>query len=331
MYNSFKPLLFLLCFALAASAAPLANLVGGFPGWAGVKTMFVFGDSYSRIKYIPNQSPNPSANAVMGLTSPGFPSSNGPNYVAYLVRKYHQSEILTYDLAVGGATITRSLVEPPSVDYLTFEEQVDQYFKPYFTAGQIATWDASSTLFVIWVGINDVRLGYGLIFATESGTYSATTLIDKYFSQVKKLYDAGARNFVFMTVPDVTRAPQYTAMNDAVDSAKLLKYLEAYNTELLERVIYFREKYPATRCFRFDSRKVMDEVLDAPHSYGLTATDSFCEGYLAYHSNTDWESQFISSCGVSVKEYFWLDKVHPTSTVHNQWALRMSDMLINPT
>lgn len=60
-------------------------------------------------------------------------------------------------------------------------------------------------------------------------------------------------------------------------------------------------------------------MLDNPGKFGLSSKvkDTFCATYTVYKPGVVAPQEtFYASCKVKVKMYFWLNKAHPTSTVH---------------
>lgn len=86
-----------------------------------------------------------------------------------------------------------SLVKPYRDDVKSLIDQVKQF------SGSIAKnppWTAEESLFAIWMGVNDVGNSYGQNDAVLLGRIQ-----EDYFKQVEVLYQAGARNFAFLSVP----------------------------------------------------------------------------------------------------------------------------------
>ena len=60
-----------------------------------------------------------------------------------------------------------------------------------------APWNAANTLVSVWMGVNDVGNSWWL----ENYTELVGKIMDSYFGQLQLVYDAGARNFVLLSVP----------------------------------------------------------------------------------------------------------------------------------
>ena len=115
------------------------------------------GDSYTDTGFDTNGA-QPSAGNPLG--NPAYPShtmSGGPNYIDFLTMKYNNSLVLSYNFAMSGATISDNIVAAVSPDIHTFQQQVENYFKPKYSTpgGNNARWSANDAVFLIFIGINE--------------------------------------------------------------------------------------------------------------------------------------------------------------------------------
>jgi hypothetical protein len=152
------------------------------------------GDSLSSIEYDVNGPPPDESNPIGNPPYPGWTTSGGANWVGYLSTEYNQSTVLTHDFAQSGAVVQ------------WVEQQVNEHFLPF--AGRQpdwAPWTANESLFgtlahksnlVTWIGTNDVMQWKDI--------QGQLTLL---FQLQEKLYNAGARNFVYFTIPPFDRSP----------------------------------------------------------------------------------------------------------------------------
>ncbi|KZV94991.1 hypothetical protein EXIGLDRAFT_766583 [Exidia glandulosa HHB12029] len=255
-----------------------------WPGFEHIEDIFIFGDSYSAVGYDARQ-PHPTRSAPLGVELPGITyteSGDTLNWVGYLVKSFTKDghDPLIFDYAVGGDMVAG------------VRRQITRQFLP--SAGQKpewAAWTSELSLFVTWVGINDI--GWG----TEPEEAHA-----ELFELQERLYQNGARNFLFVDVPPVHRFPACTAALQASPSLGD-KYI-AWNTSLNAAVERFRETHSDISAFLFSSFAVFSDVLDNPEAFGLKASDAF-------------------------KSYstVWVDHLHPTSAVHKIFATRISEYL----
>lgn len=101
--------------------------------------------------------------------------------------------MLSYNFASGGATTNASLVAPFATTVLSFIDQVDQFVQ-YIPSGP---WSSGNTLFGVWMGVNDA----GNAWYLSNYTTVLGQIMDSYFTEIQRLYNAGGRNFLFLTVP----------------------------------------------------------------------------------------------------------------------------------
>ena len=79
----------------------------------------------------------------------------------YAATMYNRSHVKTYDLAVGGGTIDRSLVNPVFPTAKTFGDQIENLFLPYYGPhGHHNHWLPSKTLFAVFFGIMDMIIPF---------------------------------------------------------------------------------------------------------------------------------------------------------------------------
>lgn len=121
----------------------------------------------------------------------------GVNWIGLLVSQYNLSTSLSYNFAYGGATTDADLVTPYEPTVLSFVDQVTEFSNSIASHPSTTPWTSENSLFGVWMGVNDVGNTY-----YES---NVTTILDDimvvYFDQLQIMYDAGARNFVLLSVP----------------------------------------------------------------------------------------------------------------------------------
>ncbi|KAJ3284687.1 hypothetical protein HK104_009820 [Borealophlyctis nickersoniae] len=234
--------------------AAIPTMAGAGPPWdlavrAG-RIGFVFGDSYSAVDYnINGPAPNPSN----PIGNPAFPG------VTYLTAKYNRNTLLTYDFAVAGATINGS----PSTSLYSMVQEVDNFSNKFSGA-------PGDSLFAIWIGINDID-SYG-----SKSASSRQSLIDQYFDLVERLYNRGARRFLFLNIPPIHLSPW--AHGTAQSSPETIQASVAdFNSRLAGAVSYYRSsRHNDVDAWLFDSNRVFADMLSNPGGYGFTNTDTAC-------------------------------------------------------
>ncbi|KZV65632.1 carbohydrate esterase family 16 protein [Peniophora sp. CONT] len=276
--------------------------------------MIVFGDSYTTNGF----------NISAGIDSPvpGFTSSNGPNWVDFMQNTYNVTDTKVFNLAYGGATIDSALVEPYLPTVLSVVNQVSQFQEFLASKPAGAEWSSNDTLFAVWIGINDVGNSYAWTNVTQHGFQQ--TLMNRLFGQIELLYDAGARNFLFLTVPPTNRAP---LLIEAGQSAvkKITSSLAGYNSALKSSAAAFEKKHAKGigSVTIFDTNPVFNTLLDNADAFGFVNATGFCD---AYENGTPTPDTQDAGCA-PVANYFWLNTLHPLFTVHNMLAHALSTVL----
>ena len=208
---------------------------------------------------------------------PGWTASNGPNWVGYLTTKHNDSLIQTYNLAYGGATVDSALVEPWQPTVLSLVDQVTDLFLPNY--GSASFWKPRSTIFGIWIGINDV--GNSFWSGAEATEELYAQIFEVYAGLVDDLYKSGARNFVFLNVPPIQRSPLTMGQGDEAVELET-DALEKFNG-LVQGLAGDVAAKKGASVWVYDTYKSFSEVLDDPTSYpateGLKDLTTFCEEY----------------------------------------------------
>ncbi|KAJ7171008.1 hypothetical protein C8R46DRAFT_180647 [Mycena filopes] len=248
------------------------------PSWKGfdaLKFLVIFGDSYSDVGNGYNSSGIPTPEEPLGVEFPGatYAEPDSPNWVGHLITNYsHGATLLVYDYALGGARVynVRNQMQ------VTFARNIGQ--RPAW-----APWTAEDTLFVSWVGINDAAWG---------GEHAGN--LEILLEGQETLYNTGARNFLFINIPQINRAPA---------KGRAASYIN-WNTELKKAVAQFAAAHPDATVLIYSAWDTFNAIFDDPVAHGFPAED-------------------VSKAGASI----WVDHLHPTSRVHDFVARDVSAFL----
>lgn len=280
---------------------------------------------YTTTGFDPNGTQPGPGNPLGNPPYPGYTAANGPNWIDFLTVTYNASFIETVNLAYGGAVVDDRLIQQYLPTVLSMRNQVEDEFIPIYADGSEGTfqWNSKNTLFASFLGINDVGNAYSRsnasdIFAADLATYASLT---------DTLYQSGARNFLFLNVPPVDRAPLTASQGAAAQAAENSAIL-AWNANVTALAANLSTAYADATAFVFDTHALFAAVLDDPAVYPQTAayvnTTDYCEAYA--NGTPSWYT-LNATCGVSVDEYFWLNSLHPTFRVHNATAAAIAEML----
>lgn len=249
-------------------------------GWSSIRTLFVFGDSYTQTGFSPTSTQPSPSNPFGNPPYPGWTSSNGPNWVGFLTTTYNASTILTYNLAYGGATVDSALVTPYAPTVISMKDQVEKQFVPiYGGKPDAAPWSGESSLFAFWIGINDVGNSWWL----NNGTlYDA--IFTTYASLLEQVYETGARNFLFLNVPPVNLSPLITSQaDDGYATEYEGRVIADWNKRVEDMTNSLKAKHSDVTTFIHDTNKLFLQVIKDPKAFeqtaGLKNVTGYCKAY----------------------------------------------------
>lgn len=235
------------------------------------------GDSYSETAFSVSGTQPSTANPIGNPAFPGDTSSDGANWVSYLTGTYNQSLLLTYNFATSGATLNTSIIASES---LSVQEELTEYFLADYADSDV--WDASTSLFTVWVVINDVDLSYTYTNMTNT-TY--VTLFEHYRALVDTLYEEGARNFMLINVPPIDRAPVTTGFSTAATRVpECHAAIANWNERLQDLQTDLTAAYSDATVFYIDANTLFNDVIDDPTEFAATSTYQDTADYCAEYT-----------------------------------------------
>lgn len=276
-------------------------------GWDKIEYLFVFGDSYSSIGFDPrdgNLSPKPGN--PLGISKyPGVTLSTYSNWVNYLTAQYNKTQVLTYDLAIPGATISPLYTHS---SHSTLKSQINLLVTKLKPTPTLLT--ATNSVYILWIGTNDLL---------RHPNIHSDGLLDAYFQSIDSLYKFGARNFLIIDVPSIDRAPHITS------PALLKKTIRNFNAALTSRAKELRrKKRDSIWIGTLSINRMWQRMLDLPDEYGFLNVKEVCAEYSK--GTPSWDT-FHANCRVPVDKYFWQDGIHPTSQVGKLMARQLAKAL----
>lgn len=201
------------------------------------------------------------------------------NWVGYLISRYlphgQKNDVLVYDFAAGGDTVAG------------VQRQIENGFNKYM--GSRSDWEADSSLFITWIGINDCAFPSDI-----------DASLSRLAAAQRRLYDLGARNMLLIDVPPIHRSPAI-AERDSEEASKTYIRWNQNLKELSERLAV---DCPDATILLFSSFEVFTDILDNPDAHG------FPPNHVRKQSGA-----------------IWYDHLHPTTKVHDIVAFRMAQFL----
>ncbi|KAI9047552.1 hypothetical protein LZ554_008268 [Drepanopeziza brunnea f. sp. 'monogermtubi'] len=259
------------------------------PPKKGPKYIFSFGDSYTATNFDINGE-QPSAKNPMGNNDigNGLTSAQGPVWIEFLTKKYNTSPVLTYNFAVGGASIPD--------DYTV---QIQERYQPKYSSDKF--WHGSNTLFTSWIGINDVSDAW-----INKNSQQLLVRLDKWDGLMEQLWDTGARNFFIVNNPPLERSP-FIAGFDKGSIALYKRNIQIYNENLAKHVSAFREKHPEASIMLYDVHALFTKVMDDPQKYGFKdATSMDSDGCLwsgSFHILTGFDDFIAKDMAKTIAKF----------------------------
>ncbi|GAA5891875.1 hypothetical protein JCM6882_007391 [Rhodosporidiobolus microsporus] len=299
------------------------------------KTLFAFGDSYSMTGFDPSLGYDPLA---QNLTT----SSGGNSWVGYLSQSPLADPALEsnlFDFARGGATIAPNATFA-GYPNMSMSNQVD-IFEKWFTNNSEAfladqeeqggrpEWDADDSLFTVWFGINDLEIAFK---RNESwvDVYGNSTF-EFLDEQVARLYTLGARHFLFHLVPPFHLSPLVAThrANDSTAQTTFKDDVTLWNDSMRDYVGRVHEIYEGASAMAWETEEWFEVVLSAPGLFGFANSTGYCEAYArnAFQPDAPTNATELAACGAPESEFFWLDRSHPTFSVHELLATAVATTL----
>lgn len=122
------------------------------------------GDSFTDTGFNPH-GPQPDEDNPIGNPAwPGRTASYGPNYLGHMIMTYRENYMSLYNFANKNSPFEAPIAGTTTGLPLSFAQQIDQKFlrrygtsnKQYATSSGWGSWAQAESLFVIYVGMDDI-------------------------------------------------------------------------------------------------------------------------------------------------------------------------------
>jgi phospholipase/lecithinase/hemolysin len=140
------------------------------------------------------------------------------------------------------------------------------------------------------MGVNDV----GNDYYNSSWTTLAPEIITRYFEEVQILYNAGGRNFVFLTVPPIQYTPMVVAQGTSVQATEGAA-VATYNNLLSSALASFKSANSGVNAYLYDTTTPFMTAINDPTAYG--APNATC--FNADGVSCLWWSKYILRVSIS--------------------------------
>ena len=224
--------------------------------------------------------------------------SNGPVWVEYLA-EVDLLDATLVDNAYGGAE-TGTAAFPPDPPGLN--TQVTAY-----TSTAVL---GADTLFVIWIGANDM---FAIADPADAAAVIGTAAANIQ-TALENLAAFGAENILILNLPNLGGTPRFYGTADAA-TATLIS--QTFNTSLAQVVSNFEAANPDITVYEMDIYALFGDLVANPGDYGFTNVTAVSPNFAVAN---EWDN----SAGYA----FW-DEIHPTTEAHEAVAEEVYDLL-NP-
>ncbi len=225
--------------------------------------------------------------------------SNGKAWVEHFAQAVQEPVPTPSILGGTNFAINGSRAAGPS-PYLTpdLTEQVTGYL---LASGGSADPD---DIFVVWAGANDIFFGAG------SGEADfIPNAIEGIRWSIEALYDAGARNFVILDLPQLGETPFFNTV--PVVSAQLNAATSVFNFELSSLTRSLRRKLHHAKIADTKISRLFEFITHTPRLFGL---QNVSDSATSFDSVTG--IGIALNPGVDPNRYLFWDSVHPTAQAH---------------
>lgn len=302
-------------------------------------TCQVFASSYREVVFFGDSlSDNGNLYATMKVipkSPPYFEGrfSNGPTWAEYLGDYFHQqsnADIQNY--AVGGATAILHNPMKGALPYI-LKEEVNKYLDTHHPQ--------EDSLFAIWIGGNDY-----LDERREDINQLAIDVVEGTVSNIILLISHGARNFLIMDLPDLSKIP-YTKGKSNSKSERLIALSQLHHVKLADAVRNLQREYPDLKFLYVDAYDLFNDIVmntdfynQKYHAHLTNTTDACWEGGYMYKNLSEnvvlAEAENVALAFSNGKkpctlqdEYIFWDQIHPTTVMHRIFSEIVEEKLLS--
>ena len=179
------------------------------------------------------------------------------------------------------------------------------------------TYDADKTIFSIWIGGNDLLEFFRGEYYTSDPTALITDSVGRIIIQIGSLYADGARNFLVLNLPDLSKTPAFNT-KDATTLANVNGVVTNFNAALASALSGFTSAHTDADLYLIDAFATMNEIIEDNEFENSTSS------YLKVDENCDWD--FTSFNGTS-DQFLFFDCIHPTTDAQQLVASEVADEL----
>ena len=263
--------------------------------------LVVFGDSLTDVGNLASLDngllPGPLSNYAPGMFTDGSattPSTKILGNYAYQLNSALGFSTLApsttggTDYSYGGA-ITGGSQTLDSVNIPGMQAQVDSFINSSPT-------DPAGNLYLLWGGANDILNAAEASGATATSINgAATTAANNVYGEISTLYQNGARDFIWLNLPNLALTPEGAGLSTAAD---LPGAVSDFNLSFHQYVTAIDAgTFPGMKLDAVDVSSLFNQLVSDPSAYGFSNVTSPAQG----------------QAGVNPDDYLFWDGLHPTT------------------
>lgn len=297
--------LFAVAFASRATAQKIDRIAFFGDSLTDSGNNFIFTGQSTRM-------PFPVGPAAFSYDIGGHHYSNGQVWAEYLTSALQIPNSGKPSLRAAGGVFTnyavgdaRTRAGAPAFPFFDLTTQVSRFLSDFH--GQVP----ANTLVVIWMGANDLDDALNALTTDPSGATSLVIAEDALAAigtNLQTLYAAGARMFLIVDVPDLSKTPyvRFLGQSDPTIPVIASEFSTGFNVELAAGTAPLGV-LPGMQFFRFfDVDGLLNAVIASPSSFHLVNVTDRC-------TVPDVKGNAI--CDAPDTYLFW-DGTHPTTAGH---------------
>jgi phospholipase/lecithinase/hemolysin len=170
-------------------------------------------------------------------------------------------------------------------------------------------------LYVIEMGSNDIRDAFQIYATGGNGGPVLAQALGSIAANVRKLYGAGAREFLVWVAPNVALTPAIRTLGPAA-GALATSLTQAFNGGLEQVLGQLSFGLPGITFARLDAYQILDSIVANPPAFHLTTVTTACV--------TPNAAPFTCT---DVDAFLFWDGIHPTKAGHAILAREVSYVL----
>ncbi|KAG2173335.1 hypothetical protein INT43_004709 [Umbelopsis isabellina] len=219
-----------------------------------LKRLVVFGDSWTENGDGPLTQASYLQDGFLGR------AVNGPTWAEYLTV---ENGIDLYDFAVAGATANNTNVPRGIPD-------VQQQVQQYLTYTGNASLPSASTLYAIWIGVNDIHDIYTNNNASDQRAAKVEIAAESVLNAVNTLYQKSkARRFLLPATPPIGYLPILTNGSSSAHHQPADELAKSFNHRVKHYLAEFRKEHQDAEIQTFNSYSYIMDIIKDPTEYGL--------------------------------------------------------------